>query len=139
MCDYSLHAVTSRPAKVGDRLVTQEFSNTHTRGLAAIGEPDVAVCLLPGTEVVFQNEVDLGPLARLFRRTVPGKVARFCQINTDNRATHHDALEFANGSVLLVTQLRRGQTLTVLQMPVRAAGQPQASEYDDAVADWALM
>jgi hypothetical protein len=51
MCDYSLHLVASRPAKVGDKLVTTEFNNSLTRGFAAVGEPHVAVCLLPGTEV----------------------------------------------------------------------------------------
>ena len=35
MCDYSLHSVKSRPAKVGDRLTTRDLavctenSNTH--------------------------------------------------------------------------------------------------------------
>jgi hypothetical protein len=47
MCDYSLHHVASRPAKVGDELVTTEFAKSITRGFAAIGEPEVAVCLLP--------------------------------------------------------------------------------------------
>ena len=49
MCDYSLHLVASRPAKVGDRLVTTEFAGSLTRGFSAVGEPKVAVCLLPGT------------------------------------------------------------------------------------------
>src|SRR5262249_43816374 len=53
MCDYSLDLVASRPAKVGDELVTTQFKNSITRGFAAIGEPNVAVCLLPGTEVAF--------------------------------------------------------------------------------------
>ena len=53
MCDYSLHLVASRPAKVGDKLVTTRFNNSLTRGFAAVGEPHVAVCLLPGTEVAF--------------------------------------------------------------------------------------
>jgi hypothetical protein len=53
MCDYSLDFVASRPAKVGDKLVTTKFQNSMTRGFAAIGEPNVAVCLLPGTEVAF--------------------------------------------------------------------------------------
>jgi hypothetical protein len=134
MCDYSLHAVTSRPAKVGDILVTKEFSNTYTCGLAAVEEPDVAVCLLPGTEIVFHNEVDLGRLARLFRRTVPGKVARFRQIYTEDPSRHHDALEFANGRLLLVTNLRPGQALTVLQLPLVAPGE-QAPEHENAAAD----
>jgi hypothetical protein len=34
MCDYSLHNVKSRPAKVGDKLRTHDF-NTGTRGFAA--------------------------------------------------------------------------------------------------------
>ncbi len=57
MCDYSLGLVASRPAKVGDKLVTTKFENSMTRGFAAIGEPNVAVCLLSGTEVAFETEV----------------------------------------------------------------------------------
>ena len=56
MCDYSLHGVSSRPAKVGDKLVTTQFWNTSTRGFSAADEPRVAVCLLPGTEVAFENK-----------------------------------------------------------------------------------
>ena len=58
MCDYSLHHVASRPARVDDKLVTTRFSNTSTRGFAAVGEPDVAVCLLPGTELAFDKEAE---------------------------------------------------------------------------------
>ena len=57
MCDYSLHAVASRPAKVGETLVTTTFPRTSTRGFAAEGEPGVAVCLLPGTELAFEQDV----------------------------------------------------------------------------------
>ena len=42
MCDYSLHTVTSRPAKVGDKLVSTEFRNSVTRGFSAVGDPTVA-------------------------------------------------------------------------------------------------
>jgi len=58
MCDYSLHGVASRPAKVGDKLVTTRFCNTTTCGFSAVGEPNTAVCLLRGTEVGFENEVE---------------------------------------------------------------------------------
>jgi len=57
MCDYSLHAMASRPAKVGETLVTTTFPRTSTRGFAAEGEPGVAVCLLPGTELAFEQDV----------------------------------------------------------------------------------
>src|SRR5438067_2477852 len=58
MCDFSLHLVASRPAKVGDKLVTTQFNNSITRGFAAVDEPNVAVCLLPGTEIAFDNPVE---------------------------------------------------------------------------------
>jgi hypothetical protein len=58
MCDYSLHHVASRPAKVGDKLVMTKFESL-TRGFTAIGEPNVAVCLLPGTEVAFEKEMEM--------------------------------------------------------------------------------
>ena len=66
MCDYSLHHVASRPAKVGDKLVTTQFNNSITRGFAAVGEPSVAVCLLPGTEVAFEKEVEFERGSGLF-------------------------------------------------------------------------
>jgi hypothetical protein len=121
MCDYSLHSVASRPAKVGDRLVTTAFAGTYTRGLAAAGEPAVAVCLLPGTELAFDSEAEWERPFPFFRRKAPvGKLGRFRQINTNDPNVHHDAIEFPNGKVVLVTKLREGQTATVLQLPVLA-------------------
>ena len=46
------------------------------------------------------------------------KVARFRQVDVDDRHVQHDALEFPNGHVLKLTQLAAGQTATVLQLPV---------------------
>jgi len=66
MCDYSLHSVASRPAKVGDRLVSTHFGNSITRGFAAVGEPGVAVCLLPGTELAFEKDVEYEPHSTSF-------------------------------------------------------------------------
>ena len=60
MCDYSLHTVKSRPAKVGDRLVTRNF-NTGTRGFSAPEDARTAVCILPGTELAFAKEVRSEP------------------------------------------------------------------------------
>lgn len=117
MCDYSLHTVASRPAVIGDRLVTTGFANTYTRGFAAVEDRRIAVCLLPGTELAFEKDVDLGSFFGLFRRNVVGKMARFRQINSANPSTHHDALEFASGKIVLLTHLPEGQRATVLQLP----------------------
>ena len=62
MCDDSLHLVANRLAKLEDKLVTTKFNNSITRGFAAVGEPNVAVCLLPGTEIAFDENVACEPL-----------------------------------------------------------------------------
>jgi hypothetical protein len=118
MCDYSLHLVASRAANVGDKLVTTKFDNSLTRGFAAIGEPNVAVCLLPGTEVGFEKDVDFERvLGILPTRKLTQKVARFRQINQDKSTSHHDALEFPDGEIVLLTRLCEGQRARVLQLP----------------------
>jgi hypothetical protein len=125
MCDFSLHDVASRPAKLGEVLVTTRFANSVTQGFSAIGEPGAAVCLLPGAELAFEHEAELHhPFARLMPRFGFGKlgekVARFRQINIGSPTEHHDALEFANGRTVLVTKLRTGQRARVLQLPPQA-------------------
>jgi hypothetical protein len=122
MCDYSLHFVASRPAKVGDKLVTTKFGNSISGGFAAVGEPNVAVCLRPGTEVAFETAVEVDQaFGRFLERwrfgRIEAKVARFRQINMDQPHTHHDALEFPNGQIVPLTRLREGQMATVLQLP----------------------
>ncbi len=118
MCDYSLHLVASRPAKVGETIVATDFAKSITRGFAAVGEPEVAVCLLPGTELAFASDVVYERAFSLFGRARAGhKVARFRQINMDDPNVHHDALEFPNGQMVLITRLIPGQRATVLQMP----------------------
>jgi hypothetical protein len=125
MCDYSLHSVASRRAKVGDKLVTTQFGNTLTRGFSAVGEPKMAVCLLPGTEIAFEAEVQrhfCWPQTIFFNKekwAIHHKVGRFRQVNKDKPDTHHDAIEFPDGQIVLLTLLRAGQQATVLQLPVR--------------------
>jgi len=118
MCDYSLDFVASRPAKVGDKLVTTNFNNSITRGFAAVGEPKVAVCLLPGTEIAFEKELECERAFRVLpKQTLAGTVARFRQINMNQPNTHHDALELPSGQNVLLTRLCEGQRATVLQLP----------------------
>lgn len=129
MCDYSLHLVASRPAKVGDKLIATDFPQSITRGFAAVGEPDVAVCLLPGTELAFEAEVQYDRALSLFGRArLAQKVARFRQLNIDDPHVHHDALEFPGGEMVLVTRLRPGQRATVLQLPASAHDREAATQ-----------
>src|SRR5258705_12440587 len=127
MCDYSLHHVATRPAQIEDKLVTAKFSNSIPRGFAAVGELHVAVCLLPGTEIAFDANVECEPsfgVGILANKKIGQRLARFRQINMDNPVTHHDALEFPDGQGVLLSRLCEGQRPTGLQLP--AAARPQA-------------
>jgi hypothetical protein len=129
MCDYSLQHVANRPAKVGDKLVSSHFVASITRGFAAVGEPGVAVCLLPGTELVFDQDVECDHALGFFpNKKLRENVARFRQINPDNAHEHHDALEFPSGQVVLLTRLCVGQRATVLQLPAGANPADATSE-----------
>jgi hypothetical protein len=115
MCDYSLHAVATRPAEVAETLVSTQFPRTTTRGFASPDDPRVAVCLRPGTELAFEKDVQTDGI--IFRRKVGDRLARFRQIELDKPHQHHDALEFSNGTIVLLTDLVAGQRATVLQLP----------------------
>jgi hypothetical protein len=118
MCDYSLHVVASRPAKVGEKLVSTRFPNSITRGFAPVGERNVAICLLPGTELAFEKEVQReAGFVFHSRRQVGHKVAQFREVNRGQPNVHHDALEFPDGQIVLLTQLCEDQHATVLQLP----------------------
>jgi len=129
MCDYSLDHTASRPAKVGDRVVSTAFTNSITRGFADIENTNVAVCLLPGTELAFDREVECDRLIGfLGTRKMERNLARFRKINLDRMHEHHDALEFPGGEVVLLTNLSPGQHATVLQLPVSSESKEPASE-----------
>lgn len=122
MCDYSLHNVMSTPAKVGDELVSTRFPQASTRGFCAAGRPDVAVCVMPGTELAFAADIESERgLGLLPNRKHHARLARFRQIDLDKPYVHHDALELPNGQLLMVTNLAEGQRATVLQLPAEPA------------------
>ena len=131
MCDFSLQSVRSRPAKVGDKLVTRDFG-TGTRGFASTDDLGMAVCLLPGTELAFAGEVACLPAGLLGwkTKTINYKTAIFRQVNKDKMAAHHDSLEFPDGRNVLLTLLCEGQEATVLQLPAEPASAEEAREQE---------
>src|SRR5689334_8091104 len=102
MCDYSLHSVKTRPAKVGDKLTIRQFE-TGTRGFCAPEDGSVAVCVLPGTELSFAADVERQRLWFWTERTTRHRTAIFRQINKEVPTTHHDALEFQMGRLFFCT------------------------------------
>ena len=131
MCDYSLHAVATRPAKVGETLVTTTFRGTSTRGFASESDPNVAVCMLPGTELAFAQNVKYDN-RWIWTRTINSRVGKFGKVDPHIPDRHHDAVEFPDGNYVLVTQLCEGQRAVVLQLPVTA--QPAVSAPTQATA-----
>src|SRR5262245_60283085 len=128
MCDYSLSHLQSRPATVSDRLVVTRFNSSCTQGFTAAGDnANVVVCLQPGTELVFDKPVQV---ARMFfgTRSTGSSLARFRQVELDNPHTHHEALEFPDGSMVKVTRLIAGQVGTVLQLPRQETDKPQLAD-----------
>ena len=128
MCDYSLERVASRAAIKGDRLITTNFTESLTAGFAAENEPYIAVCLLPGTELVFESHPRYGRSWLFWPNIAPSASARFRQFNMHNPHCHHDALEFADGTQVLLSKLDVGQRAIVLQLPKSAAGVKATNE-----------
>jgi hypothetical protein len=131
MCDFSLQSVRSRPAKVGDKLVTRDFG-TGTRGFSAADDPGMAVCILPGTELAFSSDVACLPAGLLGwkTKTINYQTAIFRQVNKDKMAAHHDSLEFPDGRNVLLTLLCESQEATVLQLPAQPASAEEAREQE---------
>jgi len=126
MCDYSLEHVKSRPAKVGDKLTTRDFGRV-TRGFAASEDKNVAVCVLPGTELSFAREVKCVESTFVYsERVINHKTAIFRRVNQEHQWANHDALEFPDGQLVLLTFLQVGQQAIVLQLPA-AEKQPASS------------
>jgi hypothetical protein len=119
MCDYSLQSTQSRPAKVGDKLTTHNFG-TGTRGFATAQDSTTVVCVLPGTEIAFSKEVAVATAGMSGAELcIAQTLAIFRQINKEQPRAHHDALEFPDGRIILLTTLCDGQEATVLQLPAQ--------------------
>jgi hypothetical protein len=87
--------------------------------------------VLPGTELSFADKVRRVRRWPWTKNKINHKTAIFRQINQNNPGTHHDALEFPDGQIVLLTLLVAGQTATVLQLPAAADGAkvPQRAAY----------
>ena len=75
----------------------------------------MAVCILPGTELAFETPVKY-QTALMFRSNTGHTVAIFRQINKGALHINHDALEFPDGEIVLLTRLCEGQKAAVLTL-----------------------
>jgi hypothetical protein len=118
MPDY----VKSRPAKVGEKLRTHRF-HPGLMGFASPGNTDMAVRILPGTELAFATAIKCSPpgfgLFGWKLLVINHTTATFRQVDKYHLRTHDDALEFPDGRMAPLTSLLEGQEATVLQLPAQ--------------------
>ena len=127
MCDYSLAQVATRKAAVGDTLKVRDFG-TGTRGFGPADGEDVAVCVLPGTEIAFDAPIRTYRLYDQNDGALSSAVGIFRQVDKDTPHTHHDALGLPDGTVVKLHNLLLNQTATILQLP---AAPKTAKEAED--------
>jgi hypothetical protein len=75
-----------------------------------------------GTELAFSSAVKIAEyhFIRVWKeQTLPHTTAIFRQVDKDYPFKHHDALEFPDGHIMLLTSLVEGQQATVLQLPAQ--------------------
>jgi hypothetical protein len=109
-------------------MFTRRF-NSGTTGFTAPEDIHVAVCLLPGTELSFAYEVKRSRLWPWTKNIIPHKTAIFRQVNVDCPTVHHDALEFPDGDMVLLTYLMEGQGAAVLQLPATGSKASQRAAF----------
>jgi hypothetical protein len=135
MCDYSLMHVKSRPAAVADKLVTSGFVASSSKGFRAPDDCETAVCVLPGTEITFEqpivfksDEYGMDDYWSMGRATRPAQVAIFRQVNLEHPCMHHDCIELADGERIMLTNIESDIAVTVLQMPAAPKNKREAKE-----------
>jgi hypothetical protein len=132
MCDFSLQSVKSRDAKVDDKLTVTQFGYSSTHGFSSADDDTTAVCLRPGTEIAFDENI-VGSVRSVMWghcEAFPHKVARFRQVNVDQPLTHHDALELPDGTIVMLHSMPIGQKATVLQLPTAPKTEAEAKEQE---------
>ena len=129
MCDFSLQHALSRPATVGDELIVKNFG-LGTNGFADVNNQDMAVCVMPGTEIAFEKPIDITS-SDVGRSQY--SVVIFRQVDKDVPHTHHDVVEFPDGNTAKLTHLSPGQRARVLQLPAAPKTVEEVREQTRAV------
>ena len=120
MCDYSLAGLPNRLAADGEQLLVHRFS-TGARGLAPL-RPGLKQLLFPASTPA----VCVPPGARLLLRDIPVYLQQrlaVCEVEevifvqqSAEAFRYRDAVRFANGTEILLQNLRCGQRVDVLSL-----------------------
>ena len=114
MCDYSLEAYRSRPARLGERYETHRFES-YSIGFIAPGDPSTAVCMACDTKLRLEGVTEM--VQRVHGVSANESVTF---IRLDN-GPHHDGVRFANGAEVTLQELGpgvKGYVYDALSAPV---------------------
>jgi hypothetical protein len=101
MCDYSLEAYRSRPARLGEKYETRLFKS-HSIGFVAPGDPSTAVCMECDMKLRLEG---IPERVQRTKRVSANEDVTFTRIENDS---HHDAVRFGNGAEVTLQQLGPG-------------------------------
>jgi hypothetical protein len=133
MCDYSLEAYRTRPAREGERYVTTRFS-TGSVGLASPGDASIPVCVPCDTALRLEN--------------IPPDIQERLGVSAREDATlvhleqglWHDGVRFKNGATIALQRLGLGVDVTVATLLENAArrfeGVSRHGRVADSIARW---
>jgi hypothetical protein len=107
MCDYSLEAYRSRPAREGEQYVTHRFSS-GTVGFIAPGDATTAVCMAYDTKLMLE---DIPESTRTTLGIAANEVVTFARLDSD---FFQDGVRFANGAQILLQRLGPGVKASVV-------------------------
>jgi hypothetical protein len=118
MCDYSLEAYRSRPARVGEQYVTHRFPS-HGIGFIAPGDPETAVCMSCDTRLRVEN---LPEHVRSHFGVAAEETVTFVRLEGGQ---FHDGIRFANGAEVSLQHLGAGvRGSLVAQAPLDITPRP---------------
>jgi hypothetical protein len=127
MCDYSLEAFRSRPARQGEEYITNRFPSGSI-GFVSPGDQSVAICMACDMELELsripsgtQAQAGVGETERVTFTQVDGPFNR-------------DAVRFANGKVMTLQVLGAGVTAWLAAVPDNAKLKPAAAAFMPANA-----
>ena len=145
MCDYSLAALRTRLAVVGEELIVYRFP-TGTLGFTSPAELASCKHELRGWRAWFNSRevpcaVCIPPYARLMLHQIPERLQRqlgigsveealFIQMS-DMPGRHRDGVRFANNQELLLQHLSEGQQAKILSLSL--------SESEDTTLSYTSM
>ena len=122
MCDYSLEAYQSRPARMGEEYISNRFPSGSI-GFVSPGNQSVAICM----------ECDM----ELELSRIPSRAQAHAGVSESERVTftqvdgpfNRDAVRFASGKVLTLQALGAGVTAWLASAPDAAKLKPVIAEF----------